>query len=136
MRTIIMLLLFGCQLGFGQATDECKPSTLNIPGAKYPCVYPDDRATFRVVAPDAQKVQVRVGRDFRYGEGDRWSVDRNHDAAGRGVPLLFTGRRWRDGRGSGHADVFRLRLGQQRDRDSRSGGCQTITSPKTCRTAR
>jgi enterochelin esterase-like enzyme len=61
---IITLALLGCGLCWGQATEECKPSTLNIPGAQYPCVYPDHRATFRVVAPDAQKVQVRVGKTF------------------------------------------------------------------------
>jgi enterochelin esterase family protein len=76
MRTIIMLLLFGCQLGFGQATDECKPSTLNIPSAQYPCVYPDHRATFRLVAPDTQKVQVRIGQNFDMVKGTdgAWTV--------------------------------------------------------------
>ncbi|HTY64475.1 MAG TPA: alpha/beta hydrolase-fold protein [Acidobacteriota bacterium] len=76
MRAIIILLLFGCQLGFGQVTDECKPSTLNIPSAQYPCVYPDHRATFRVVAPDAQKVQVRVGQNFDMVKGTdgAWTV--------------------------------------------------------------
>jgi hypothetical protein len=76
MRTIIMLLLFCCQLGFGQVTDECKPSTLNIPSARYPCVYPDHRATFRLVAPDAQKVQVRVGQNFDMVKGTdgAWTV--------------------------------------------------------------
>jgi enterochelin esterase family protein len=47
-----------------QPAEECQPSSLNIPGARYPCVYPDKRATFRVVAPDAQKVQIRVGKPF------------------------------------------------------------------------
>jgi enterochelin esterase family protein len=54
---------------FAQAPDECKPSTLNIPGAKFPCVHPDHRATFRVVAPDAQKVQVRVGQNLDLTKG-------------------------------------------------------------------
>ena len=63
LRMIAFASLF-CGLCWGQATDDCKPSSLNIPGAKYPCVYPDGRATFRVVAPDAQKVQVRVGKAF------------------------------------------------------------------------
>ena len=60
MRTVI-LGLFACALCWGQGADECKPSSLNIPGAPYPCVYPDRRVTFRVAAPDAQKVQVRLG---------------------------------------------------------------------------
>jgi hypothetical protein len=61
MRNVVILALLGCQLCFAQAPDECRPSTLKIPGAKYPCVYPDGRATFRVVASGAQKVQVMVG---------------------------------------------------------------------------
>jgi enterochelin esterase-like enzyme len=55
MRIIIMMALFCCRLCLAEAADTCKPSTLNIPGAEYPCVYPDHRATFRLVAPDAQK---------------------------------------------------------------------------------
>jgi enterochelin esterase-like enzyme len=76
MRIIIMLLLLGCQLCFGQVTDECKPSTLNIPSAQYPCVYPDHRATFRLVAPDAQKVQIRIGQNFDMVKGSdgAWTV--------------------------------------------------------------
>jgi enterochelin esterase-like enzyme len=76
MRTLAFLLL-GCGLCWGQTpTDECKPSTLNIPGAQYPCVYPDKRATFRLLASDAQKVQVKVGKDFDMVKGDdgAWTV--------------------------------------------------------------
>jgi enterochelin esterase-like enzyme len=74
-RIIVFALLY-CGLCWGQTPDECKPSSLNIPGAKYPCVYPDGRATFRVVAPDAQKVQVRVGRafDMEKGPDGAWTV--------------------------------------------------------------
>ena len=57
---ILALTLLSCGLCSGQGTDDCKPSALNIPGAQYPCVYPDHRATFRMMAPDAQKVQVKV----------------------------------------------------------------------------
>jgi enterochelin esterase-like enzyme len=74
---VFTLVLLGCSFCWGQqAADECKPSTLNIPSAKYPCVYPDGRATFRVVAPDAQKVQVRVGRafDMEKGPDGAWTV--------------------------------------------------------------
>ena len=75
LRIIVSVPLF-CGLCWGQTTDECKPSSLNIPGAKYPCVYPDGRATFRVVAPDAQKVQVRVGKafDMEKGPDGAWTV--------------------------------------------------------------
>ncbi len=65
---IVALVLLGGALCWGQA-DECKPSTLNVPGAQYPCVRPDGRATFRLQAPDAHKVQVRVGQTFDMVKG-------------------------------------------------------------------
>ena len=73
---VFTLALLGCALCRGQATNECRPSTLNVPGAQYPCFYPDHRATFRLAAPDAQKVQVRVGRPFDMAKGDDgvWTV--------------------------------------------------------------
>lgn len=74
---VFALALPGCLLCWGQGTGECKPSTLNIPGARYPCVYSDGRAAFRLVAPDAQKVQVRiVGRVFDMAKGAEgvWGV--------------------------------------------------------------
>ncbi len=76
MRVIMMIALLSCRLCVAQATDECKPSSLNIPSAHYPCVYPDHRATFRVVAPDANKVQVRVGQAFDMVKGSdgAWTV--------------------------------------------------------------
>ena len=73
---IIALALLGCGLCWGQATDDCKPSSLNIPGSPYPCVYPDRRVAFRVAAPDAQKVQVRLGgaHDMTRGPDGVWTV--------------------------------------------------------------
>jgi enterochelin esterase-like enzyme len=73
---IFTLALLACRLCRGEASDECKPSTLNIPGAQYPCVYPDHRATFRLVAPEAQKVQVKVGQTFDMVKGAEgaWTV--------------------------------------------------------------
>src|SRR4029453_6054057 len=54
---------------WGQPPSDCRPSALNIPGAPYPCVFPDNRVMFRVVAPDAQKVRVRVGGGFDMSKG-------------------------------------------------------------------
>ena len=73
---IVAYVLFGCALCWGQGTDECKPSSLNIPGAPYPCVHPDRSVTFRVQAPDAQKVQVRLGgaHDMTKGADGLWMV--------------------------------------------------------------
>jgi enterochelin esterase family protein len=58
------------------ASSDCTPSSLNVPGANYPCVYADNRVLFRVVAPNAQKVSVSLGGglDMTKGPDDVWSV--------------------------------------------------------------
>jgi len=73
---IVTLVLIVSGLCWGGGTDGCKPSSLNIPGAQYPCVYPDHRATFRLVAPEVQKVQVKVGQTFDMVKGAEgaWTV--------------------------------------------------------------
>jgi enterochelin esterase-like enzyme len=75
MRNVLLALL-GCGLCWGQAPGDCRPSSLNIPGAPYPCVHADRRVTFRVAAPDAQKVQVRLGgsQDMTRGQDGLWMV--------------------------------------------------------------
>ena len=75
MRLFAFTLFVG-GLCWGQAPADCKPSSLNIPGAPYPCVYPDHRVAFRVAAPDAQKVQVRLGgaHDMTRGDDGLWTV--------------------------------------------------------------
>jgi enterochelin esterase family protein len=67
--------LLACNLCWGQPPSDCKPSSLNIPNAPYPCVYPDRRVAFRVHAPDAQKVQVRLGgaHDLTKGADGLWT---------------------------------------------------------------
>jgi enterochelin esterase family protein len=65
MKTKLIVLLFlASGICWAQPPADCKPSSLNIPGAPYPCVFSDHRAMFRVSAPDAQKVHVRVGTGF------------------------------------------------------------------------
>ena len=73
---LTIFVLFGCALCWGGVAVDCTPSSLNIPGAPYPCVHPDRRVTFRVAAPDAQKVQVRLGgtHDMTRGEDGLWMV--------------------------------------------------------------
>jgi enterochelin esterase-like enzyme len=78
-RLLVALCVFaalGARSAWAQSTDDCVPSSLNIAEAKYPCVYPDHRALFRVVAPDAQKVRVRIGPGFDLAKGPDgiWSV--------------------------------------------------------------
>jgi enterochelin esterase-like enzyme len=53
-----------------QAADDSKPATSNLPGVEYPRVHSDLRVTFRVSAPNAQKVQVVPGgNDNGLGQG-------------------------------------------------------------------
>ncbi len=65
MKKIAIILTFlASGICWAQPPANCMPSELDIPGAPYPCVFPDHRAMFRVSAPDAQKVRVRVGTGF------------------------------------------------------------------------
>lgn len=59
---ILLFALLAGSAAWGQPAGDCKPSPYNIPGANYPCVRPDGSVTFRVWAPEAQKVTVRIGK--------------------------------------------------------------------------
>jgi enterochelin esterase family protein len=76
--TTLLLAAIACGVCRAQTTDACVPSSLNIPEAKYPCVYSDHRALFRFLGPDAQKVSLRIGgsQDFNMTKGpdNVWSV--------------------------------------------------------------
>jgi enterochelin esterase-like enzyme len=66
-KTVLLAALAcACLTGraWAQPPADCKPNALNIPSAPYPCIFPDNRVTFRVAAPDAQKVSVRIGKGF------------------------------------------------------------------------
>jgi enterochelin esterase-like enzyme len=71
-RTVFILALTCCCTGaraWAQPPAECAPNALNIPGAPYPCIFPDGRVMFRVAAPNAQKVTVRIGKGFEMSKG-------------------------------------------------------------------
>ena len=76
MKSALILAALACGLCWGQVADDCKPNILNIPEAKYPCIHPDNSVTFRVIAPDAQKVRVSLGggSDMTKGPDAIWSV--------------------------------------------------------------
>jgi enterochelin esterase-like enzyme len=63
--------------GVDRPGDEGKPASTNVGNAAYPRVHPDGRATFRLRAPDAKKVQVFTN----YGLGPRghWDMTRGGD---------------------------------------------------------
>lgn len=76
MKTILLLSTLACGLCWGQAADDSQPATTNFAGQEYPRLHADLRVTFRLKAPDAQKVQVRLGKtyDMEKGADGLWSV--------------------------------------------------------------
>jgi enterochelin esterase-like enzyme len=78
MKKVLVLLPFVCALCWGQAADGPVPAVTNVPNALYPRIYPDLRVEFQVKAPDAQKVQVKVGAepsiDMVKGEDGIWTA--------------------------------------------------------------
>lgn len=58
--------------------DDGQPSATNLPNAPYPRVHADGRATFRLKAPEARKVQVFTN----YGLGPRGHWDMTKEADG------------------------------------------------------
>ena len=68
-RLSLVLTAIGVGSAWAQPPSDCRPSPLNIPGAPYPCIYADNRVTFRVTAPDAQKVRIRLGPGFDMSKG-------------------------------------------------------------------
>ncbi len=75
MKILVLALIAGAMC-YGQPAEDCTPSSLNIPGAPFPCVYPDHRVAFRVTAPGAQKVEVRLGgvHAMTHGADGSWTV--------------------------------------------------------------
>jgi enterochelin esterase-like enzyme len=63
MRALSAALALGCGLCWAQSEEDAKPASSNVPGASYPRIYSDLRVAFRVMAPGAQKVQIKPGGD-------------------------------------------------------------------------
>jgi enterochelin esterase family protein len=61
---------------WGQAGDNPRPAPTNLVGQAYPQIHSDLSVTFQVKAPDAQKVQVQLGKrfDMEKGADGVWSV--------------------------------------------------------------
>jgi enterochelin esterase family protein len=67
--TVAVWAVCACTPAWGQPPADCRPNALNIANAPYPCISPDRRVTFRVAAPEAQKVRVRLGQGFDMSKG-------------------------------------------------------------------
>jgi len=77
--SIWLLLLTAGVICMGQSVqfpDNSKPASSNVRGALYPRVTPDFRAVFQVKAPDAQKVQIKLGTTWDMVKDDKgmWSL--------------------------------------------------------------
>ncbi len=49
---------------FDKISDAGRPAETNVRRAKYPQIQPDGRAVFRIKAPEAQKVQLDLGKKY------------------------------------------------------------------------
>ncbi len=60
------------------------PASTNVRNAKYPQILPDNRVVFRIKAPEAQKVQIDLGKkyDMARDTGGYWKV--TTDSVGEG----------------------------------------------------
>ena len=75
LKTAALLLAIACGPALAQSADESKPATSNVMNAQYPRIHPDLRATFRLKAPDARKVQVQIAHgkyDMARAEDGLW----------------------------------------------------------------
>ncbi len=77
MKWITVLCSLICAMCSMQAADDARSASSNVPGAAYPRIDSENRATFQLRAPNAQSVQVRVyhGRyDMTKSADGVWSV--------------------------------------------------------------
>jgi enterochelin esterase-like enzyme len=76
--TFSLLFIFTvfCTGQASQPATDSKPASSNVRGADYPRVTSDLRAVFRIKAPDAQKVQIQLGKTYDMVKDDQgfWSV--------------------------------------------------------------
>lgn len=78
-RTLIMALAVAVSMAQAPP-DDSKPSASNVLNAQYPRIHADGRVTFRITAPNAQKVQLQPGgADNGLGKGP---VDMTRDEKG------------------------------------------------------
>ncbi len=75
---LLLIVILGISFCFGQTvTDppDSQPAASNVRGARYPRITSDLRAIFQVKAPDAQKVQLQMGKvfDMVKGENGIWT---------------------------------------------------------------
>ncbi|MBK7133034.1 MAG: esterase [Bacteroidales bacterium] len=76
---LLLLFILGNSICSGQTVQlppDTQPAASNVRGAQYPRITSDLRAIFQVKAPDAQKVQLQLGKVFDMAKGDNgiWTI--------------------------------------------------------------
>lgn len=61
---VLLTVLFSTVSLQAQNSTDSKPASTNVPNAEYPKIDSQSRVTFRLKAPDAQKVQIDLGKKF------------------------------------------------------------------------
>ena len=79
MKQVLLILVVLFQISFvcfGQDNNKPAPAITNIAGVAYPLILPDLRVEFRIKAPDAQKVQIDLGKMYNMTRDDQgvWTV--------------------------------------------------------------
>jgi enterochelin esterase family protein len=75
-KGVLLAIVLAGSFCWGQTGNNFQPASTNVMGAQYPGVHSDCRVTFQLKAPDAQQVQVRLGKvdDMEKGADGVWSV--------------------------------------------------------------
>ena len=73
---VLVAVLAGCKSAptVGVLT-EPTPASSNVPGKEFPKVYPDLRAEFQIVAPEAQSVAVDCGKVYPLTKGENGTAE-------------------------------------------------------------
>lgn len=73
---LLAILTQTCIVCLGQESGKSVPAATNVTGAEYPRIQPDLSVDFRVKAPDAQKVQIDLGKKYDMVKSDDgfWTV--------------------------------------------------------------
>ena len=76
MKQLFCIALLACASAMAQMPKDSRPASSNVAGAEYPRVHSDLSVTFQLKAPEAHKVQVRLGKDYEMVRADDglWSV--------------------------------------------------------------
>ncbi|MEO7768340.1 MAG: alpha/beta hydrolase-fold protein [Ferruginibacter sp.] len=77
-NTLVLMIVSLCLIDttIAQQSDDSKPASTNVRGADYPRIHADLSATFRIKAPDAQKVELQIDKRYQMVKGldSFWTV--------------------------------------------------------------